>query len=154
MRFVFGGGLPERSREPSHVNTSRHEPSPEHLLSSVVVRILCSFCSILHLSYFLETVRTWSLFRQRRTGHGRQNSNDVCDIPFFLLFPIFPFFSPFYLSSFSLFSPSTFAFTFSNFPLFSSVPHEAQDNETNATCCERGCCLFLGIFMHIQKKGS
>ena len=26
-RLVFGGGLPERRREPSDVNTSRHEPS-------------------------------------------------------------------------------------------------------------------------------
>ena len=33
----------------------------EHLLSSVVVTILCSLCSIVHL--FSETVRTWSLFR-------------------------------------------------------------------------------------------
>ena len=40
--------------------------------------ILCSLCSILHL--FLETVRTWSLFRQRRTGNGRQNSNGACGL--------------------------------------------------------------------------
>ena len=43
--------------------------SVEHLLSSVVVTILCSLYSILYL--FWETVRTWSLFRQRRTGNGR-----------------------------------------------------------------------------------
>ena len=57
VRFVFGGGLPERSGEPSHVNTSfstRTFPEHvEHLLSSVVVRILCSLCSILHLFFLM-----------------------------------------------------------------------------------------------------
>ena len=38
-------------------------------------------------------------------------------------------------------------------PLVSNVLHEAQDNETNATCCERGFCLFLCIFRHMRKKG-
>ena len=46
-----------------HFSTRTFPEHVEHLLSSVVVRILCSLCTILHL--FLETVRTWSLSRQR-----------------------------------------------------------------------------------------
>ena len=85
-------------------------------------------------------------------------------------FSNFPSFHPF-PSSLLFFSVifQYFSFTFSHFPLFqcffgqsdaspcdllvSNVPHEAQDDETNATCCERGFCMFLGIFRHIQKKG-
>ena len=50
-------------------------------------------------------------------------------------------------------------FVFCNFPalFLHFLPlfplYEAQDNETNATCCERGCCLCLCIFRCIQKKG-
>ena len=61
-----------------HFSSRTFTEHVEHLLSSVVVRILCSLCSILHL--FLETVRTWSLFRQKRTGNGMQNSNGACGL--------------------------------------------------------------------------
>ena len=84
--------------------------------------------------------------------------------PFFPLFTLFP--PPFFFSFFLHFSnnfPSP-----SHVPLFpafsgqsdaspcdhcvSNVPHKAQDTETNATCCGRGFCIFLGIFRHIQKR--
>ena len=61
-----------------HFSTRTFSEHVEHLLFSVVVSILCSLCSFLHL--FLETVRTWSLFRQRRTGNGRQNFNGACGL--------------------------------------------------------------------------
>ena len=85
-------------------------------------------------------------------------------------FPSFHFFSIFPSPFFPLFSTicQHFSFTFSHFPLFlpffgqsdaspcnplvSNVPHEAQNTETNAACCERGFCMFLGIIVHIQKR--
>ena len=33
-----------------------------------------------HFLSFSEAVRTWSLFVQKWTGHGRHYPNDVCDI--------------------------------------------------------------------------
>ena len=111
--------------------------------ATFVVTNQCSLCSNLHFSRFFqhmvcfsEAVRTWSLFVQRWTGHGSENSNDVCGIvqqayrP--LGFPTFPslLFSPFPpLSSTSLpvshFSPFFFIFSpFSLLPsLFSFFPH-------------------------------
>ena len=98
--------------------------------------------------------------------------------PFHLSPPLLSFFSnchsfhPFSLfpSLFSFFSTmfQQFSFTFCHFPPFlpffgqsdaspcnplvSNVLHEAQDTETNAACCERGFCMFLCIFRHIQKR--
>ena len=108
---------------------------------TLVVTNQCSLCSNLRFSCFFfsiflfssEADRTWSLFVQRWTGHGRQNSNDVCGIVWQaygpLGFPTFPslFLSPFHLPpqilslfqfflQFFLFSP--FSLLPSFFPLF------------------------------------
>ena len=51
------------------------------LRTSVRSAQMCIFCDFSHIfCVFSEADRTWSLFVQRWTGHGRQNSNDVCDI--------------------------------------------------------------------------
>ena len=111
---------------------------------------------------------TWQALSQRRLRYR------FFLPPFSSLSP----FSPFFLSFFShfslfpsLFSPffQYFSFTSSHFlrfpalfgqsdaspcnPFVSNVPHEAQDNETDATCCERGFCLFLYFLTHSKKKG-
>ena len=124
--------------------------------------------------FFSEAVRTWSLFVQRWTGNGRQNSNDVCGIVQQAYGPLgFPTFPSLFSFPFSLFL--TFFHISHNFPspplifsffrrflvqatrlhvtTLSAMCHKAQDTETNATCCGRGFCLFLGILRHIQKKG-
>ena len=110
---------------------------------------------------------TWQALSQRRLRYR------FFLPPFSSLSP----FSPFFLSFFShfslfpsLFSPffQYFSFTSSHFlrfpalfgqsdaspcnPFVSNVPHEAQDNETDATCCERGFCLFLYFLTHSKKR--
>ena len=87
-------------------------------------------------------------------------SHSFSNFPSFHSFSLFPsFLLPFFpqcssnvpaiflhLLPLSAFSPVFFG-------LVSNVHHEAQDTETNAACCERGFCMFLCIFGHIQKKG-
>ena len=52
-----------------------------------VVTNQCSLCSNLHFACFVphflcfsDAVRTWSIFVQRWTGHGKHYPNDVCGI--------------------------------------------------------------------------
>ena len=102
----------------------------------------------------------WQALSQRRLRYrvtGLRPSG-LPNLPFSLFLPFPPFssasllFFPFFLQ-FSLFSPFPSFFPF--FPQFpSNVLHEAQDTETNATCCERG---FLSVSQHFwahSKKGS
>ena len=50
------------------------------LRTSVRSAQICIFLVFPAFLSFSEEVRTWSLFLQKWMGHGRQNSNDVCDI--------------------------------------------------------------------------